>query len=73
MSLETYGEALSRIANANSCSNEDEAIVENALRKLGFADARVVLGCVYPFGQGRPMSVQQAAKDIHDAMVKEVA
>lgn len=68
MSKETYGQALTRIANTNSCNNEDEAIVENALRRIGFSGARVVLGCVYPYGTGRPISVQSAAKQLHEAM-----
>jgi len=64
----TILEQIKKIAESNSCNQEDEKFIEIILHKLGFEEAVVVIGIVYLEGKGTianpPTSVNQVAKSI---------
>jgi hypothetical protein len=63
---------LKKIANSNSSTDEDSKVIEYLLRTSGLPNARVVLGVVYPYGHGHPMSIHTAAKAILEASQKKL-
>ncbi len=66
---ETVTEWLERLSTSNTSSEQDSAGMQGLLRKMGFAQAVVVLGVVYPDGSGHPpLSIQAMAKLILDSI-----
>lgn len=65
---DTVGEWLAKVRDADSSSENDAIRMQNLLRRVGFPKARVVLGIVYPEGEGTldfpPMTIQGIAKKI---------
>jgi len=63
---ETIGQWLERLAVADSCTDLDCTKMQNLLRRVGFSQAAVMLGVVYPEGQGTtefpPISINFMAK-----------
>lgn len=70
---ETIEERLKKIAKSDTSTEEDEKIILYLLRTSGLSSAVVTCGLVYPFGQGKPMSIQQVAQSILDATKKKIA
>ena len=56
--VETVKDVIVRLAHAESTNEQDDRTTESILRSMGFTKARCVCACVYPEGQGRPMSIQ---------------
>lgn len=52
----THQEALEKIASSNTCSEEDEILTKYWAIKIGFTEAVVVTGIIYPLGKGEAMS-----------------
>ena len=62
--METEMEILERLTNSNTCTEEDDARVQNLLRTLYFPNAVVIVGLVYLEGHGEPISIHTIAKII---------
>ena len=63
----TVGEAkeyLRKLSKGNSTTSEDDEKMQRILRAFGATNAVVTMGIVYMNGSGRPISIQQAAKEI---------
>lgn len=62
----TIKEFLEDLANKSSSTDEDSAIMQDVLRRVGFKKARCVLGIVYLEGKGTlqapPASVHTMAR-----------
>lgn len=73
----TNKEVLLLIAESNAISEIDEKILRYWAYKLGFNNAVITCGVVYPFGSGRPISGNSFAKVILQGLgfipYKEVA
>ena len=66
--MNTNLELMSKIANTNTISEEEEKLILYFARRLGFNDAVVTCGIIYPFGKGDAYSCNQFAKQIVDAL-----
>ncbi len=53
----TVRDWLQEVADSSSSTDKDNTRMENLLHRMDFPKARVVLGCVYPEGYGKPMSI----------------
>lgn len=60
----TIKEWLQEVANTNTSSEQDSIRMENLLRKMGFPEARVVIGIVYPEGHGQPLDIHSMARTL---------
>jgi hypothetical protein len=60
----TVQEWLEDIAKTNKSSEDDSRKMQSLLHKVGFGNAVVVYGVVYPEGRGRPVSIHAMAKEI---------
>lgn len=60
----TVKEWLEDVAKTNKSSEADSRKMQNLLHKVGFNNAVVVYGVVYPEGKGRPVSIHAMAKEI---------
>jgi len=58
----TAREWLQGLADTNTSSDKDSAMMENCLKRIGFPTARVVVGIVYPEGQGQPIDIHTMAR-----------
>ena len=59
----TIGEWLDQIADSDSTTEEDGHLMQTYLRRSGrYPRAQVACGIVYPYGHGRPTSIQAMAK-----------
>jgi hypothetical protein len=60
----TVKEWLEDVAKTNKSSEVDSKKMQSLLHKVGFDNAVVVYGVVYPEGKGRPVSIHSMAKEI---------
>ena len=60
----TVKEWLEGLAGTNASSDSDSTKMENVLRRIGFPQARVLVGIVYPEGSGQPLDIHTMAKMI---------
>lgn len=62
----TVGEWLEGLAETSKSEDQDSNMMENLLHKVGFPEARVVVGIAYLEGkdtmEAPPMSIHQVAK-----------
>ena len=60
----TVKEWLEDVAKTNKSSEADSRKMQSLLHKVGFNNAVVIYGVVYPEGKGRPVSIHSMAKEI---------
>ncbi len=67
-------ELLDKLANTNTCNDQENIAFENVLKLVGFPDARVTCGITYLVGRGTiefpPMDIHNAAKMILKILLK---
>lgn len=61
---ETPVDKIKRLATTNQSTDEDSVFMQNVLRRVGFPNAKVVLGMVYIEGYGEPTTINSVAKMI---------
>jgi len=62
--MSTVLEWLQGLANTNTSRQDDDNMMENLLHRIGFSEARVVVGVVYLEGSGPPMDIHSVARQI---------
>ena len=60
--MATFKEEIERISNTNESTVTDEQIIKYLAHELGFNNAVVTCGLIYPYGQGRCFSINEFAK-----------
>lgn len=62
---------LEELAGKNESSDEDSLSMQKYLRMIGFPQAVVVIGIVYPEGEGRPIDIHSMARMILESVNKK--
>jgi len=60
----TVRDWLEQLANSHKSSDKDSKMMQSLLQKVGFPEAKVVLGIVYLEGKGRPESIHTIAREL---------
>jgi len=61
---QTVKEWLEGLANTNTSNDSDSTRMQNLLKRIGFPNAAVVVGVVYPEGAGPPVDIHTMARMI---------
>ena len=55
---------LNKLAAGSISEDRDNAIMQNILKRVGFPNAVVTCGVVYPLGSGQPKDIHSMAKEL---------